>query len=281
MADVFLARRHGGRELVAVKCLRPSLARNPLLLQAFEGEAQLMARLSDPHIVRLLEAGEDHGTHFLAMEYAAGVSLADCIAALRARGTPPPLEAVAAVAEDLLGALHVAHQATDEHGDPMNLVHLDVTPENVIVCSSGLCKLTDFGIARSKFHHPPEGTVGGKTPYLAPEQLASKRTDHRADIWAGALVIYELASLQHPLAGKSDIDTLNRIGTAPIPPLASVRDDVPEALDGVLQLALTRPSEHRFETARAFRDAIRCALPLLGGRIALKGLVALCGGSRP
>jgi eukaryotic-like serine/threonine-protein kinase len=258
MADVFLARRGEG-ELCAVKCLHPSLARDPAMREAFADEARLLARLRDPHIVRFLESGVDHGTLFLAMEYAPGRTLEDIIDALRWNRRFAPLEAVATVADDLLAALHVAHEATDERGAPLHLVHLDVSPQNLIICPSGTCKLTDSGIARSVLRDAPKGEVAGKVPYLAPEQLHDASLDRRVDIWAAALVIYELAALRQPLAGQSDIDTLRRIGQAAIPPLSTIRDDVPPALDGVLQLALTRPAEHRFENARAFRAAVRHA----------------------
>lgn len=271
MAEVYLARPAGAdaTRLVALKCLRPAMAQDPENLIAFEDEARILSQLNDPRIVRFYESGNSGGTYFHALEYAPGASLAEVLDALRRQGRTVPLEAVAAIADDLLGALHAAHEARGRNGEALGVVHRDVSPQNLIVCSGGGCKLTDFGLAHflTQVHLDAPDTVAGKPPYLAPEQLSRVHHDRRADIWSAALVLYELTTLHHPLAGVSDLETILRIRTEPIPSLSSFRGDIPGAFEGVLRLALSRDVAERFETAEVFREAIRFALPKTrGGR---------------
>lgn len=278
MADVFLARRDDPlAPLVALKCLRPSLARDPELLLAFQDEARALSHVADPRVVRLLESGACEGTCYLALEYVAGPDLAHLVRALRSRGRLAPIEAVLAVADDLLAGLHAAHEARDERGRPLHLVHRDVSPHNVLVSPSGICKLADFGLARfeRQAHHTQGNDARGKLSYLAPEQLNASGLDRRVDIWAAALVIHELATLDHPLAGRTDLETVHRICGTRVPPLARTRRDVPPELDLVLELAFAPTAAARFETARAFREALRCAMPVSDGALRIARLVEL------
>src|SRR5207244_3158241 len=134
---------------VALKLMRAALAADAQLLRAFEDEARIMARLTHPRIVRVIEWGEDRGLLFIAMEHVPGVDLGQVLAALRGAGRPPPLDAVASIADDLLAGLHAAHELRDQRGRLVGLVHRDVTPQNLLVCGAGEAKLTDFGIAKS------------------------------------------------------------------------------------------------------------------------------------
>lgn len=275
MAEVWRARPVAGGADVAVKLMRKDLIDDPELRSCFEDESRVMSRVNHPRVVRYLDAGELDGRPWLAMEYVRGVNLAQVLRQLRLLGRTPSLAVIRAIGDDLLAALDAAHRAADETGRPLGLVHRDVTPQNLLLCEDGTCKLTDFGIAkdRNQCHVTQTGVVKGKTGYLAPEQAGMGEVDGRADIWAAGVLLYELTGLSHPFAGLSEADTLRRIRAQPIVPLTRIRTDVPEAFDQVVRKAMERPPENRWADAAAFANAVAATLPPTEGQRALRALL--------
>jgi hypothetical protein len=219
MADVWLARRKGSGELervvrkVALKRMRPELAADPSFVQMFLHEARIIARLSHPHIVSLHDVGQAGDEIYLAMELVEGAALSRVIRLLRARRESARTAAVIEVGVQLADALSYAHALTGDDGRPIQLIHRDVSPQNVMVMPSGHVKLTDFGIARSTERAAQTATnvLKGKLTYLAPEQVRGDPYDQRVDLYALGVVLLEVATGARPFDGDSDARVLQQI----------------------------------------------------------------------
>lgn len=261
MGEVFVARRTGAGQFekkVALKLLLPHLVASPELVQRFYAEARLAARMHHPNIVEIFDLGEADGRPFIAMQLVEGVSLSHLLRVLRERGERLPLPLVRLVATGVFEALRYAHTLTDGRGQPLKLVHRDVTPSNILVSSAGQVLLTDFGIARVQdaegFTNP--GEVRGKAAYLAPEQLLhDARVDARADIYSAALTLYELLTGENPYRRPSMAEALEAVRTGARKPLRALRPDVSERMANALEQALARRPEERFSDANALREA--------------------------
>jgi serine/threonine protein kinase len=251
MADVFLARPPGGGEddFVVVKRLKTDLAFDPEHQAMFKAEATLALRFDHPNVVKALAQGEVEGQPFLVMEYLEGQTLDRII------GTPGLSRGEAlTIVSELLGGLEYAHELRDERGDPLEVVHRDVSPHNVFVTIDGRVKLVDFGIAKSRLgeQHTVTGVVKGKLAYMAPEQALADRIDRRTDLFAAGVILVELLSGKRYWASLSDVQILKAMTFGELPKLPTDVGDV----RAVLERALTVTPAQRFETARAFREAL-------------------------
>ena len=219
MADVYLARRQGGGgvvQRVALKRLRPEHVDDPNFARMFLDEARLAAKLVHPNIVTLLDVGEHHGELYLAMELVDGAPLSRILMLLRRRGTPIGDAAAVEVTLQVADALVYAHEMRDEAGRPLELVHRDVSPQNVLVDKSGHVKLADFGIARSLnlfggAARTRTGVMKGKISYMAPEQVQTSTYDQRIDVYALGVVLFEMLSNRLPYHGSSEPTVLRRL----------------------------------------------------------------------
>ena len=192
MAEVFLARQRGPEGFdrkVAVKRILPHLAETADFVRMFLSEARLAARLSHPNIVHIYELGQVGGDYFIAMEYVDGVHAGQLIE--HARTEPIWPELIARIGADAAGALAYAHRLTDADGRPLQLVHRDVSPQNIMVSSDGIVKLVDFGIAKaaSKAEETRPGVVKGKYAYMSPEQTVGRALDGRSDVFSLGVVL--------------------------------------------------------------------------------------------
>lgn len=261
MGEVFVARRTGAGQFekrVALKLLLPHLVASPELVQRFYAEARLAARMHHPNIVEIFDVGEADNRPFIAMQLVEGVSLSALGRVLRERGEKLPLPLVRLVATGVFEALRYAHTLTDGRGQPLKLVHRDVTPSNILVSSAGQVLLTDFGIARMQdaegFTNP--GEVRGKAAYLAPEQLLhDARVDARADLYSAALTLYELLTGENPYRRPSMTAALEAVRTGARKPVRELRPDVSERMAAALEKALARKPEDRFADANLLREA--------------------------
>ena len=259
MAEVFLARRtgpHGFSKRVAIKKILPELARDPQLIQMFCDEARLAASLNHPNIAQVLEFGEQDGELYLVMEHVDGVSCSTLLRAVSERGETIPTGPALVIAHDVLLALGFAHEATDENGLPLGVVHRDVSPSNILVSRIGTVKLIDFGITRSFIaeRRTYPGELKGKLRYMSPEQILGADVDARSDLFAAGIVLAEMLAGRALFSGRSDLDILTRISRGE---LGIVRDGkIASDLAVVLEKALAHRPGDRFQTAREFAHAI-------------------------
>ena len=271
MAEIFLAKQQGpGRfeRTLVIKRILPHLAQDPKFIGMFLDEAALAAQLSHPHIAQLYDFGEEAGQYFLALELVRGPDLASIIGACQTLGKPPPAELSVRLVTQMLEALHYAHGAVDEKGVPFHLVHRDVSPQNVLCSVTGVVKLIDFGIAKaaSAVQRTDAGMVKGKFTYMAPEQLRGEPLDGRCDLYAAALVLYELLSLQVALQGEGPAAIANAL-EARIVPLEQLRPDLPADLLAAVGRALKKKRAERFTDCAEFGAALETILASKGAMV--------------
>jgi serine/threonine-protein kinase len=266
MAEIFVARRSGAAgfsRLVALKIVHPYLARDEAFRQMFVDEALLSSRITHPNVVHVEELGQHEGTYFLAMEYVDGVSLWDVLqklARLRRRMT---IELAVHVAVRLAEGLHAAHETLGDEGTPLGVVHRDVSPQNVLISRAGQVKLIDFGVAKAqgRAKETTSASLKGKVRYMSPEQARGEEVDRRSDVYALAVVLWEMLAMRRAF-GAGDLMTVLRAVQNPRwqPPSRHNRA-VPAALDRVVLNALSPDRRRRPDTADAFRRQLLAAVP--------------------
>ncbi|MEO8877648.1 MAG: serine/threonine-protein kinase, partial [Polyangiaceae bacterium] len=258
MATVFLARLGGVagfQRFVAIKRLHPHLASDRDFIQMFLDEARIAARLHHPHVVPIMEIGESDKGYYLVMEYIEGDTLARLMARSAQSGNPFPTRVAVRAALDALAGLHAAHEMVDDEGKPLEIVHRDVSPQNILVGVDGSARITDFGVARaaSRLTTTKSGQLKGKLSYMAPEQARGKGIDRRADVFAMGIVLWELLARKRLFKGDGgEAETLNKVMNEPIPHVRDANPELPQALADVCMKALERDVEKRPKTAAIF-----------------------------
>ncbi len=275
MAEVFLARRADdptGTAPLVVKQILPQLAEDPELIRMFADEARIASRLDHPGIVRVLDFGAFDGTWYLTMDFVDGVDVAQLQRSLKTLDGDSrlPLPHVVRIALAMARACHHAHEATDEHGAPLEIVHRDVSPHNVLVAVDGAVKLVDFGIARarSKVVKTETGVLRGKVAYVAPEIFLGARPDRRADVYGLGVLLFETLAGRRPFPGEEDARFMRRVMFEDPPSIGEVEPGLPRPLVRIVDRALARDPERRFPTAAALGDALE-ALRLASSAAAL------------
>jgi len=261
MAEVYRAYAVGPgdfRKLVAIKRLLPQHALDPQLLRMFLDESRLMARFNHPNLPQVLDVADGGGQDvpFFVMEHVAGVDLRDM---LRAAGGPLPLDQVVALASGVAAGLHHAHELRADDGRPLQIVHRDVSPSNVLVSFDGGVKVTDFGVAKwqQQKSFTYQGQLKGKFAHMSPEQCRAEPLDRRSDVFALGTLLYELATGQPPFRADSEFELLSRIVSedAPPPPRGPEGEVAPE-LAAIIMRCLARDRERRFATAQELQLAL-------------------------
>jgi eukaryotic-like serine/threonine-protein kinase len=272
MAEIFLARLSGAagfEKLVCIKRILPHLARDKQFVAMFLDEAMIASRISHPNVCQVFELGEIDGSYYIAMEYLEGVPLA-CFRRHAHDGEMPDPRLVAGIAVQACEGLHHAHQLKNSDGSVMELVHRDISPQNLFVTVDGVVKVLDFGIAKIQDAtvRTSTGAVKGTYAYMAPEQLRGERVDRRVDVFAMGIVMWETLTRRHLFKRETDYLTFGAITHDPIEDVTVPRPDVPAALAAVIMTALSRDREARFPTARMLGEAIASAVPpFTGGAI--------------
>jgi eukaryotic-like serine/threonine-protein kinase len=269
MAEIYLARLpgvglEGFEKLVVLKRILPQHALDPELLRMFVDEARLTAALTHPHITEVYDVGTDGTGPFFAMEYVHGANVRELLRAhARTAGDPDaplPLAAAIGIVAAAASGLHYAHERRGPSGEPLGIVHRDVSPSNVLVSYDGSVKVSDFGIAKWAFQRTrtQEGTLKGKFAYMSPEQCRATGVDRRSDVFALGTILYELTAGVAPFRGDSDLDILNRIagGQAEPPTWAPKNGEYPQALAAIVMRALASDPDDRFPTMQAFQLAL-------------------------
>ena len=260
MAEVYLAlsgELPGYRTLLVVKRILPHLASNRQFIGMFLDEARLAALLDHPNVVRIIEVGHDGEEYFLAMELVQGKPLSAVLRkATRERRPPSPALAAYIIAQAASG-LGYAHALTDGDGRPLGVVHRDVSPQNVLLSFEGAVKLIDFGVARAfgRVAHTSPGGLKGKIEYMSPEQASAEEVDHRADVFALGVVLWEVLTGRRLYRRETELATMRAILDDPIPRPSEVAD-VPPELDAVVMRALRKRRDARFASAHEMAQAL-------------------------
>ncbi|GEM_PF-3219410 len=267
MADVWLGLRNGlggFRKLVVVKMLRDNLVDNAQLREMLLDEARIAARLNHPNVVQTLEVGEQDGEFFIVMEFLEGQSLK----AIR-RQKPMPLNMELTAISNVLSGLEYAHKLCDFDGSELCLVHRDVSPDNVFVTYDGHVKLVDFGVAKTRMSTSvtTAGHFKGKLAYMPPEQAYNHGVDHRADLFAVGVMLWEAIQGARMWENVPDVTVLHLLGTGAIPKLAEVCPGAPIELVQICGRALAPNKDSRYASAEEFRADIQRYLANLGGPV--------------
>lgn len=270
MAEILLGRvsgPNGFERPVVIKRILPHLASVPEFRQMFLDEARIVARIRDDNVVQVHELGTDGDELFLVMEYLEGESVGGLLRRLVAREEAlDPWLACHIVAEAAAG-LHTAHELASDSGEPLGLVHRDISPQNVFLTYAGRVKLLDFGIAKvaDRSVRTATGQLKGKFQYMSPEQCLGKPLDRRSDIWALGVMLYELTTLSQPFKRANELLTFKAICEDPLPRPSQGRGDYPPSIEPIVVRALSRDPELRFATAKDMRRALLSAARELEG----------------
>lgn len=273
MATVFLARLGGVggfQRFVAIKRLHPHLASEEEFVEMFLDEARLAAGIHHPNVVPILEVGASERGYYIVMEYIEGDTLARLLARSASSGRTLPASIGIRIILDMLAGLHAAHELRDHMGNPTELVHRDVSPQNVLVGIDGIARITDFGVARaaSRLSATRVGQLKGKIAYMAPEQASAQPTvDRRADIFSAGIVVWEVLAARRLFKSDNDAATLSRIISEPIPPLMGLNPQISAQVNEVVMKALERDPGKRYPTCARFADALERAAGI-GGKVA-------------
>jgi hypothetical protein len=264
MAEIYRARVKGvgdfEKELVVKRILR-ARAQEENFAKMLVNEAKLTVQLTHSSIAQIYECGFTDGDYFIAMELVNGVSMKEMMHSFaRAGANLSPEQAIFLVLQ-LLQGLSYAHRKLDASGSPLKIVHCDVSPDNCLVSWEGEVKLLDFGIARaaaeSQLSNYKEGMLMGKLGYVAPEQASlEKRWDHRVDVFAAGIILYELLTKQKPFPKATDVETLIESRRAKVVPPTAIDPRLPKDVDAIIAKALAYEPEDRYSDARSFADAL-------------------------
>ena len=274
MAEVWLARAIGLRDFEKILVLKRILrdkSDDPRFIGMLRDEARVAATLDHPNIVHTFDVGLQGEELFISMEYLHGETVKSILAATRKAGEQMPLELAVQVAMGCAAGLHYAHEQTDSRGRPLNIVHRDVSPSNVIVTHHSGVKLIDFGIAKAKSRKEQTavGMLKGKAAYMSPEQCKGDKLDRRSDVFALGIMMYEMTATARPFEGESHLAIMHQICNENPRPPGEVRKGYPEPLARVVMRALERDPDKRYQSAfelleeleRVTRDTKLHALP--------------------
>ena len=260
MAEILLTRHantDGNHRFLVVKRILPHFEQDNDFVQMFLDEARIGMQLKHPNIIQFHQFGADEGSHFIVMEWVNGVPLGRMIRKARKSGGVG-LPVAIRIGVDVARALHYAHIANDEHGEPFNIIHRDVSPHNVMIAYTGAVKLLDFGIAKAdhRAHKTQAGVVKGKFAYMAPEQCTAGQADHRLDIFALGVCLFEALTGRSLYRRQTEAATMRAVIMDPVPSLKERMPDVPDELDQILQKALAKEAGDRFATAEEFANEL-------------------------
>ena len=297
MAEVFKAKSYGVEgfeKVVVIKRILPELAESDQFVEMFIHEAKLAVRLSHANVVQVFDLGLAPGTvvggmpsadaYYMAMEYVSGLDLATLLTRCRRQSVPVPIEMAVYVAAEVAKGLDHAHRRRDEQNQPLNIVHLDVSPQNVLLSLEGEVKVTDFGIAKARGVIEPNGVedtrarqLKGKFGYMSPEHVEGDAVDARSDLFSLGTVLYELLAGVNPFSAPTSFETLRRVSTVEYPPVELLRPDVPPELVALLKIAMAPKPDDRFADAGRMYEALLAFLYSQGRRFSAHDLADFLG----
>jgi eukaryotic-like serine/threonine-protein kinase len=256
MAEIYLARVSGAggfEKDVVVKRILPQLAESDEIFAMFLDEARIAAALQHPNLVQVFDAGQAGNEYFIAMEYLDGADLQTVRRVLAERQRGMPLQHGIFIVSSIAAGLHHAHEKRGLDGSPLEIVHRDVTPQNVFLTREGGVKLVDFGIAKAinRMATTSHGTLKGKLAYMSPEQCRAEPVDRRSDVYSLGILLYELTTGRRPYRGKSEYELLREIVEGEVPPPSHTVSGYPADLEAIAMRALARDRDERLPSALA------------------------------
>src|SRR5688572_9732770 len=263
MAEVYRAESaglEGFKKTVAIKRVLPHLSKKKKFIGMFLDEARLSATLSHSNCVQVFDIGVGDETYFIVMEFVDGANLKALIEHRKQLGQRLPIEVACMITLKICEGLSYAHEARDHLGQSLGVVHRDVSPPNVLITRYGEVKVVDFGLAKanSQLEDSEPGIIKGKFSYLSPEAALGESVDHRTDIFATGIILWEMLTSRRLFLGETDLGTVRQVQAARVPPLAQYVRDVPATLEHIMTQALARDPRARYQTARDFgRDLNR------------------------
>jgi serine/threonine protein kinase len=271
MATVHLGRLLGPvgfSRTVAIKRLQPQFAEDPEFVAMFLDEARLAARVRHPNVVPTLEVVSTEGELFLVMEYVQGDSLARLIRAGHSRGESPPPALIATMMVGVLSGLHAAHEAKNEHGEPLDIVHRDVSPHNIIVGIDGVARVLDFGVAKAvgRLQTTRDGQLKGKLAYMAPEQLRGSVT-RASDVYSASVVLWEALVGRRVFQGETEGELFAKVIEGRVESPSLHASGIPPALDAAIMRGSDPDPAKRFSTAKEMARAVADAVSLVDSSV--------------
>ncbi|MEM7675743.1 MAG: protein kinase [Myxococcota bacterium] len=279
MAEIFLAKMQGYsgfEKLVALKKIHPRYSRNQTFARMLIHEAKLAASLNHFNVIQVHDLGEIDGQVYIAMEYVHGKDMAAVLSNTYRRRERLPLNLALCVATEFMTGLDYAHRVRDVEGQPLGIIHRDISPQNVLISNEGEVKLTDFGIARvlaskdDAFQLP--GNLHGKFGYMSPEQVKGLEIDQRSDIFSSGVVLWEMLTGRRLFRGKEHKETIKLIVSMAIPLPSSINHEVPPSVDAICLKALSRDPNTRYQTTGALLGELSRAADQLPQRAATRDL---------
>jgi eukaryotic-like serine/threonine-protein kinase len=279
MAEVFRAKAfgvEGFERIVAVKRILPTIAADTDFISMFIDEAKLAVQLNHANIAQIFDLGKVRDSYFIALEYVHGKDLRAVYEQARERGHTVPFELACFVICKICEGLDYAHRKRDQAGRPLELVHRDVSPQNILISFDGDVKLIDFGIAKAvgKARRTRTGVLKGKFGYLSPEQVRGEEVDQRSDVFGIGIVLHELLTGERLFVGDSDFSTIEKVRNGEIVAPRVANPQVPDALSRIAMKALSRDLEERYQSALELHDALQDFLHQTAASIGKKELSA-------
>ncbi len=261
MAEIFKAKAfgvEGFERLLAVKKILASIAEDESFIEMFIDEAKIAGQLNHPNIAQIFDLGKVDGSYFIALEYISGKDMKTIFERARRVGEEVDIPQVCHVVMKVCEGLEHAHNKTDSQGRDLNIVHRDISPQNILISYEGEVKIIDFGIAKAqgKTSQTQVGVLKGKFSYMSPEQVRGLHVDHRSDIFSLGIVLYEMLTLERLFLGESDFDTLEKIRKVEMSPPSLYNPNIPEELEDIVLKALAQNPDERFQSAGEFAHAL-------------------------
>jgi len=259
MAEVFLAKSTGAEgieKILVVKRVLPTFARSEKFIAMFLEEAKIATRLNHPNIVQVYAFEQVKDEFLLAMEFVDGLDLGRLVAAARRRGSRIPYAIAAYATMEVARGLDYAHKRKDERGEPMEIVHRDVSPQNVLLSYEGVVKAADFGIAKARMVSEETGVIKGKFSYMSPEQARGERVDRRSDVYSIGVLLAELLMNRPMYPGQHGLDVLEQVRSGKVTLPGKVDPAVPKGLDAIVEKALSYERDERQKTARGLASEL-------------------------
>jgi serine/threonine protein kinase len=261
MAEIYRAKTFGAagfEKEFAIKLILPNLVDDSEFVEMFINEAKIAVSLYHANIVQVFDLGEIETQYYIAMEYVLGKDLLEVLARCAERNLKIPLNIVLFITMEMLKGLSFAHRAKDPFGDDLNIIHRDVSPSNIMMSYAGDVKVGDFGVAKAAIERTltESGTLKGKVGYMSPEQVMGEEIDARSDVFAAGVVFFEALSMSRLFVGSSDLEVMLQVRDADIADNLKKAEPLPQGLRSIVNRALTKHREERFQTSGEFYQAL-------------------------